>query len=654
MYYTAHRTSNEVHISLATSGFEPTRPDPCAPPRRHTHRIEATKRDRRVQTIYFKPESLARESVILLGPARTTSRTPGSSPDTSGILELPQYRAEPSNAKYDASMSQCSLPCPSQEEMDFLVDQLTMANFIPNQFEGNDTDSSYSDYSDSDRTDSPTLPSTTHTGSNHNRYSPLTIPSLTSASSRSSVASLPGATLTNYTGTLEDIKRLSEHSQRSHRAGKRHCRVDSGIHTSPALALPRLFTCLALTDPKVTGQPIRFSSSTYEPGTNTLKVGSCTFLNLPYGLSTECGLRIEPRPGLKLSARYKDIDDPRNQQIRLQIVQGVVQASTGRRAFLLCAETDVTEGFTPCVRAELTASVQQESHDDFLEKSEQAIPPRKPTPFPHTTPSHPPIPSNLEGDTLIATDLNHVAELLSSATYQPPIGSINYGKLRRNHLRKKPARSPLSPTNDNDADADIWLNIAKSLSTSTPSTTHLPTSNPKTPGPPSPALQDLLSLLDEIELLHRNFFIIRMSSTRSAKPTRFSIPWLSSKLFQLFFALHADDDDGATRSTRGNEFLGVFKDAMAMQLSEGISEGLRYQVSARPFFKRVGLPESVSCLRQLGLSESSPGSRSSRERSAEMGVYAVPMFDDCVGVNEEIARCWICFLVDQEIEGVWN
>lgn len=88
---------------------------------------------------------------------------------------------------------------------------------------------------------------------------------------------------------------------------------------------------------------------------------------------------------------------------------------------------------------------------------------------------------------------------------------------------------------------------------------------------------------------------------------------------------------------------------MALQLSEGISEGLRHTMSAKPFFKRVVLPELVSWSRHSGIDGSSMmGS------NREMGVYAVPMFDDSVGDNKENARCWICFLVDQGIEGVWN
>lgn len=138
-------------------------------------------------------------------------------------------------------------------------------------------------------------------------------------------------------------------------------------------------------------------------------------------------------------------------------------------------------------------------------------------------------------------------------------------------------------------------------------------------------------------------------SSAKQKQTRFSIPWLSSKLFQLFFALHEENNDGvSTQTTQSQDTLGAFKDAMALQLSEGISEGLRHAMSAEPFFRRVVLPE-FSCLRRSGIEDSSMmGS------NRQMGVYAVPMFDDSVGVNKENARCWICSLVDQEIEGVWN
>ena len=102
---------------------------------------------------------------------------------------------------------------------------------------------------------------------------------------------------------------------------------------------------IALVDPKIHGAPIRFRSKTFRIGANTVQVGACTFLNLPYGTSVTSQLRVEP-PGLRADGRG---------QVMLQPVNQVLERRTGRRNYLLVAEVDVTESFTRAALAELAA-----------------------------------------------------------------------------------------------------------------------------------------------------------------------------------------------------------------------------------------------------------------------------------------------------------
>ncbi|TKA78094.1 hypothetical protein B0A55_03281 [Friedmanniomyces simplex] len=104
------------------------------------------------------------------------------------------------------------------------------------------------------------------------------------------------------------------------------------------------FGGIALVDPKVHGAPIRFVSKDYQLGSNTVKVGQCSFLTLPYGTTVQSHLRIEPPSSRSVNCR-----------VMMQVVNQVLERKTGRKAYLLVAELDVTESFTRAALMELAA-----------------------------------------------------------------------------------------------------------------------------------------------------------------------------------------------------------------------------------------------------------------------------------------------------------
>lgn len=130
---------------------------------------------------------------------------------------------------------------------------------------------------------------------------------------------LPGASLPNQTGLISSFTEAHQ--------------TTSPLVDLPALPLPPLFTSLAITDPNVGGQPIRYISTSFRSGSNNLKVGCCTFLNLVYRANVECGLCIEPRQRTDNLSPTSDTEQERTggkASVLLQIVQTVVNARTGR------------------------------------------------------------------------------------------------------------------------------------------------------------------------------------------------------------------------------------------------------------------------------------------------------------------------------------
>jgi len=110
-----------------------------------------------------------------------------------------------------------------------------------------------------------------------------------------------------------------------------------------AAARSTKFGGIALADPKVHGTPIRFITKNYRLGANVLKVGACSFLNIPYGTTVQSNLRIEPPSSVSSNAR-----------VMLQVVNQVLERKTGRKTYLLSAELDVTESFTNAALTELS------------------------------------------------------------------------------------------------------------------------------------------------------------------------------------------------------------------------------------------------------------------------------------------------------------
>ncbi|KAG9663959.1 hypothetical protein KCU64_g988, partial [Aureobasidium melanogenum] len=164
-----------------------------------------------------------------------------------------------------------------------------------------------------------------------------------SSRTRGYASPLPGASHLNSPVNLS-VRELATSSRSGH-ARKHSPRPRPAIDpSSPLLGLPQVFRRLAITDPHINGQPIRFLSHDYVTGANSLQVGSCTFMNLPYGANVECGLRIEPSFPRSIS---------RTQVVILQIVQRVVRVRDGSSVWLVCSEVDVSSSFTREVRTEL-------------------------------------------------------------------------------------------------------------------------------------------------------------------------------------------------------------------------------------------------------------------------------------------------------------
>jgi hypothetical protein len=224
-----------------------------------------------------------------------------------------------------------------QSEFNILVDELAgrYACYESRELEGGI----------SDRCDSPTLGNFSVTMASGSQ---LPIPKrgqsdrISSSKTRAHASVLPGASHSNTPVNLS-IHNLTPSPTSNTKPTPPHPKpiINS---SSPLLTLPHLFHRLAITDPNFTGQPIRFLSSTYVAGANSLQVGSCTFMNLPYGAEVECGLRVEPSFPRGVS---------KQQTVMLQIVQRVVRVRDGSSVWLLCSEVDVSASFTGEVRAEL-------------------------------------------------------------------------------------------------------------------------------------------------------------------------------------------------------------------------------------------------------------------------------------------------------------
>ncbi|KAK6003181.1 hypothetical protein QM012_001026 [Aureobasidium pullulans] len=224
-----------------------------------------------------------------------------------------------------------------QSELDFLIHELAARYSLHARAD--------IDHNSSDRGDSPTF------GHSSKTMATKPEPSSTygqkgyrsSSRSRNHASPLPGASHLNSPVDLS-IRELAITS-RSGNARKSSPRPKPTINlSSPLLSLPQVFRRLAITDPHINGQPIRFLSQDYVAGANSLQVGSCTFMNLPYGADVECGLRVEPSFPCSTS---------KTQTVILQIVQRVVRVRDGSSVWLLCSEVDVSSSFTKDIRAEL-------------------------------------------------------------------------------------------------------------------------------------------------------------------------------------------------------------------------------------------------------------------------------------------------------------
>lgn len=261
-------------------------------------------------------------------------------------------------------LSPCTPPCcpvpgiPIAEEalvkseLDFLVDELAARYDC---CDSRDLESLVPD-----RCDSPTLGYSSTTMASRSRV-PLPMRGQNDNSSRGHISALPGASHLNSPVDLS-LRELATTSKPSN-VEKTKSRAKPTINpSSPLLNLPHVFRRLAITDPYINGQPIRFLSQDYVAGANSLQVGSCTFMNLAYGADVECGLRVEPNFPEKASA---------SQTVILQIVQRVVRVVDGSSVWLLCSEVDVSSSFTALVRHEVAFAASARASNPGTSKQKQ-------------------------------------------------------------------------------------------------------------------------------------------------------------------------------------------------------------------------------------------------------------------------------------------
>ncbi|THX48014.1 hypothetical protein D6D06_09327, partial [Aureobasidium pullulans] len=333
MYHQRQKSSSSARSDLSrrsflsASPFQSPRPTPSIPSpsvcRNSLSPAHTPHKRNRYKTLFFTPS--IRDSGISLNAPTSDPRLP--SPLTPPCFPVPRVpiQEEPYN----------------QNELDFLVDELAI------QFGYQESSSMV--YPTPDRCDSPTLGSFP-AGLGHPSTSmppkPTSVwPRKRQNKTRGPTSPLPGASHLNSPVDLS-MRELAT-SSRSNKTKKLNSSPKPVINpSSPLLGLPQVFRRLALTDPHINGQPIRFLSHDYVAGANSLIVGSCTFMNLPYGADVECGLRVEPSFPRSAS---------KAQVVILQIVQRVVRVRDGSSVWLLCSEVDVSASFTPEVRAELSS-----------------------------------------------------------------------------------------------------------------------------------------------------------------------------------------------------------------------------------------------------------------------------------------------------------
>ena len=105
---------------------------------------------------------------------------------------------------------------------------------------------------------------------------------------------------------------------------------------------------IVLVDPKVAGSPIRFVSRNTGLDTEMRRVGQCSFVNIPYGCSGDCGLRV----GLPTEE-----SGHQGSRVVLQLVNQVLERKSGKEHHLLVTELDITESFTKAALVELAAQL---------------------------------------------------------------------------------------------------------------------------------------------------------------------------------------------------------------------------------------------------------------------------------------------------------
>ncbi|KAF2169120.1 hypothetical protein M409DRAFT_20348 [Zasmidium cellare ATCC 36951] len=268
--------------------------------------------------IYFTPTDYTKSKIFLSSPQNSPTLPDGEAGDEATTPTASTTTNRPSSETYVGPKRIQSLRTKKKEKLKITPDQLDqlVTGLAKAPMIQKDVRKHWWDVDDIP--DDETVSS----------FSAVSIPTLTSASTLySSFYSHPNDHLAS------DQRPSKERRNTPDAAFTRGIPSAKKPTTTPTTAPS--FNGIALADPKIHGSPIRYVSSTHP-----LPVGSCSFVQVPYGVDVECTLRVEPRSSNTPS------------RVILQCVNQVVDRKTGTKTHLLLASEDVTSNVQKAALAE--------------------------------------------------------------------------------------------------------------------------------------------------------------------------------------------------------------------------------------------------------------------------------------------------------------
>lgn len=288
-----------------------------------------------------------------------------------------------------------------------------------------------------------------------------------------------------------------------------------GSETDQPITIPRnVHRTVALTDINISGDPVRMCSADFDSGPRGLKVGTCLFLNLPYGANDACGLHIKMKDGTE--------DQPR---FILEVAASVLDACTGKKRWRLCTHHDVTDIINDMARKHLASE---------KPTSNQETPAQSFTPKVHFERPSTPTGSDFFDWTAFAEEeldglLNTPqptgrTEQHTRPTSLPP---SHRSRQSRFHLSGSTLVPSTRGTPDSSARTSARFSTRSTVVDSSPTPLshkqRVPRNHPRTPPmPPSPLfesvpqdIQSFLSLGDSIRRAHAGLFFVLVPLRKS-------------------------------------------------------------------------------------------------------------------------------------------